>query len=219
MTSNRGVESVLALALVVVLVAPVAAMPLEAGGEETSVEWRSSSDVQRPGAGGIDAVKERLADRTRLLTAAPMAMGAPNISNFTVTNPSGFNVSISFDSSENLSEILVTIEKNGQVTEGLGGDDFSRSGTGTYTYSSTYQAGEDAEFNATLVTAEDSDGNDGANSESGSTIVDTTPPTISGISNTTKAAISEPLPLSWARKEASIFTRPWSPWPISAFCC
>ncbi|WP_327053257.1 PGF-pre-PGF domain-containing protein [Halomicrococcus gelatinilyticus] len=165
------------LSIVVALVAPVAAVPLGAGGEDAAAGQRSERVVQRPGAGEVDAV-----ERTRLLNPAPMASGEPDISNFTVTNPSGRNVSVIFDSHETLSSISVTIERNGDPEYVLDEDDFSKSGTGPYTYSATYKAGEDAEFNATLITAEDSDGNDGADSESGSTIVDTTPPTISGIS-------------------------------------
>jgi PGF-CTERM protein len=104
---------------------------------------------------------------------------APSISSFTASNPDGQNVSVSFDSDEDLSTVNVDLAgpEDATLTEA----DFVESG-GTYT--ATYDGNSDGEYTATLETAEDAAGNDGAAGQSDTTTVDTTAPTISSDSVT-----------------------------------
>lgn len=100
---------------------------------------------------------------------------APSISSFSVTNPSGQDVTVSFDSDTQLSTISATI--SGAESATLTESDFSESGSGPYTYEATYSGSSDGTYTATLDTATDGAGNDGASGESDSVTVDTyTPP-------------------------------------------
>ncbi|PSP68475.1 hypothetical protein BRC85_01065 [Halobacteriales archaeon QS_1_69_70] len=104
---------------------------------------------------------------------------APSISGFNASNPDGQNVSVSFDSDEQLETISVDL--SGPETATLTEADFVESGG---TYSATYEANSDGDYTATLETAEDTAGNDGAAGQSDGTTVDTTAPTISSDSFT-----------------------------------
>jgi len=94
---------------------------------------------------------------------------------FTATNPEGQNVSVTFNSSEELQNISVDLSgpENTTLTE----DDFTYDATNR-TYTATYNGSSDGTYNATLETAEDSAGNDGAEGESDEVDIDTTPPEI-----------------------------------------
>ncbi|MEF8977035.1 MAG: hypothetical protein V5A21_12485, partial [Halapricum sp.] len=95
---------------------------------------------------------------------------APMIDPFTVTNPEGQNVSVSFNSTEELAIINVTLRgpENATLTE----VDFAYdSANGTYT--ATYDASSDGTYTATLHTAVDAAGNDGATGQSDTVEVDT----------------------------------------------
>lgn len=94
--------------------------------------------------------------------------GAPSISGFTLSNPNGQELTVSFDSDESLS--AVTVEITGAESATLGTGSFTESG-GTYT--ATYSGSTDGTYTATLTTATDDDGNDGANGQSDSVTVDT----------------------------------------------
>jgi PGF-pre-PGF domain-containing protein len=103
---------------------------------------------------------------------------APTLSNVAATNPSGQDVQVSFDSDTQLSTISVSI--SGAETAPLTEADFTESGSaGSYTYTATYAGSSDGTYTATVDTAKDSEGNDGANGESDSVTIDTTAPTIS----------------------------------------
>jgi len=130
---------------------------------------------------GNDVLRNERSDTVSVSTGGGGGGGdtdttAPTISSFSVSNPSGQDVEVSFDSSETLSSISVSI--TGAETATLTASDFTESG-GTYT--ATYQASTDGDYTATLDTAEDSAGNDGASSQSGTVTVDT-PPSISSFS-------------------------------------
>lgn len=87
---------------------------------------------------------------------------APEISDFSATNPSGETVQIQFDSSESLSDITVELTKGGNPFATLTESDFTAS-QGTYTAS--YVGTADSTYAAVLRTAADSAGNDGASDQ------------------------------------------------------
>jgi len=107
---------------------------------------------------------------------------APTVSDFSVMNPSGQNISVSFNSTEQLSAINVTI--SGEQSTTLDEMDFTEVGSGPYNYTSLYQGSSDGTYTATLNTANDSADNDGAIGQSESVTFDTTAPTISDFSVT-----------------------------------
>jgi PKD repeat protein len=101
---------------------------------------------------------------------------APSISNVNLTNPSGQDVTITFDSDTQLTNASVSL--SGPESATLTETDFSESSSGgTYTYTYTYSGSSDGTYTATVDTAEGSGGVDGATGESDSVLVDTTPPT------------------------------------------
>ncbi|WP_136689387.1 GLUG motif-containing protein [Halorhabdus amylolytica] len=97
----------------------------------------------------------------------------PSISTFSVTNPSGQDVQVSFDADEQLSTIEVALTGTESAT--LTTSDFTETdnGEGTYTYEATYAGSSDGNYAATLETAEDTVGNDGASGQSDTVEVDT----------------------------------------------
>jgi len=109
---------------------------------------------------------------------------APSISGFEVSNPSEQDVRVAFDADEQLATVEVTI--SGAASNTLATSDFSKidNGDGIYTYEATYEGSTDGNYTATLKTATDDLGNDGANAQSETVIVDTTAPSISGFAAT-----------------------------------
>ncbi|AUV82784.1 hypothetical protein C2R22_14990 [Salinigranum rubrum] len=105
--------------------------------------------------------------------------GPPLLSNYTVTNPTGGFVNVSFDANESLS--LVNVSISGAETGLLTESDFTETVDGSrYNYSALYTASTSGSYTATLDRAEDGVGNDGASSQSGSVTVDASSPTITG---------------------------------------
>lgn len=101
-----------------------------------------------------------------------LQMVAPSISSFSVTNPSGQEVTIAFDSDKQLSTIELSI--SGAESATLSKSEFSESDNGgSYSYEATYSGSSDGTYTATLDTAEDAAGNDGASGESDSVGVST----------------------------------------------
>ncbi|MGM0592396.1 MAG: PKD domain-containing protein [Halobacteriota archaeon] len=102
---------------------------------------------------------------------------APTISNVQVTNPSGTDVRVSFDSDTQLDNISVSISgaESATLTEE---NDFTETDTndGTYTYTTTYAGSSDGTYTATVDTAEDAGGLDGASGQSDNVMVDTSAP-------------------------------------------
>ena len=94
----------------------------------------------------------------------------PSISQFSIANPSGQNIEVSFDSDEILSTIEVAL--SGAETQTLTESEFTRNGN---TYTATYSGNTDGDYTATLATAEDADGNDGASGQSDTVTVNTGP--------------------------------------------
>jgi len=97
---------------------------------------------------------------------------APSISSFGVGNPSGQDVTVSFDSDDQLSMINVSI--SGAESATLNQSDFTETDNGgSYTYEATYSGSSDGTYDVSLDTAEDAIGNDGASGESDSVDVST----------------------------------------------
>ncbi|QOS12718.1 putative secreted glycoprotein [Haloferax gibbonsii] len=86
---------------------------------------------------------------------------APSISAFSISNPSGQELRTSFESTEQLAAIQVSIS-GAEPAILTTGDFVETSPNGTYTYEATYEASSDGEYTATLEQAADSSGNDGA---------------------------------------------------------
>ena len=93
-------------------------------------------------------------------TTADGSAGPPDIRNFTVTTD-GREITVSFDTDENLTAIEVRIGGSADAT--LRTEAFS--GNRTDGYEATYDADADGTYTVELVAAEDADGNDGAAAE------------------------------------------------------
>lgn len=94
----------------------------------------------------------------------------PSVSAFAASNPSGQDVTVSFDSDEQLSEINVSI--SGAESTILNESDFTGTdANGTYTHQSTYTVTGPGTYTVTLKTATDTSGNDGARNESDSLLI------------------------------------------------
>ncbi|SHK53423.1 PGF-pre-PGF domain-containing protein [Haladaptatus paucihalophilus DX253] len=104
---------------------------------------------------------------------------APTVGNYTVTNPGGQDVTVTFDADERLATISAAV--SGSESGTLTRADFSETatGSGTYTYAATYAGSSDGNYTATLNVAADDAGNDGASGQSESADVDTTTPSLS----------------------------------------
>ena len=144
-------------------------------------------------------------------TATDMDGVAPTISSFDVSNPSGQDIEVSFDSSEPLSSIEATISTAESAT--LTANDFSGNakGDGSYTYLATYSGSSSGTYDVTLNTASDDAGNDGADAQSDSVDMDTIAPTADAGSDT---AGDEDTPISFDGSasfddETSITTYEW----------
>lgn len=99
---------------------------------------------------------------------------APSISAFSISNPSGRRLRISFDASEQVAAITVSV--SGPETATLDESEFAAESdqTGEYRYEATYTPESDGEYTATLETAADDAGNDGASGQEVSVTVTTT---------------------------------------------
>lgn len=96
----------------------------------------------------------------------------PSIDAFSLTNPSGQSLEISFESTEQLSIVAVTVDGAEEAT--LVTAEFTETATGgTYSYEATYESGTDGTYSATLSQAVDGNANDGASGESAEVVVDT----------------------------------------------
>ncbi|WP_318570646.1 PQQ-binding-like beta-propeller repeat protein [Salinigranum marinum] len=115
--------------------------------------------------------------------------GAPDVANYSVANPTGAFVNVSFDANESLSTISVSV--TGPETETLTETSFSESFDGErnrYNYTATTQVGTSGDYTATLDSAVDGAGKDGASGESGTVTIDASTPTISSYTVTNPSA-------------------------------
>jgi large repetitive protein len=106
---------------------------------------------------------------------------APTVDDYSVANPAGQDVAVSFDTDERLRTVAVDI--SGTESTRLTISDFAETdhgnGTYTYTYTATYAGSSDGNYTATLSDAGDDAGNDGATGQFGNVSIDTTVPTVS----------------------------------------
>jgi PKD repeat protein len=116
----------------------------------------------RDGDGGEDVWSETVSVR-------PADTTAPTVSDFSASNPSGRNVSVTFDADEPVSTVAVELaDGSGNAVATFVRSDFDgscSSGTCTYALSPAYEVGADGTYTATLNAAEDAAGNDGASGQ------------------------------------------------------
>jgi len=148
----------------------------DSGGDYTVELLTAADSSYDDGSRGEDFTRATVVDSTDSATdgdsdsAGDSSDGPPEIRNYTVAADDG-EITVSFDSSENLTSIEVRIGGSGNAT--LETEDFS--GNRTDGYEATYDADADGAYTLELVTAEDADGNDGAAAEeySGSVTLET----------------------------------------------
>lgn len=141
---------------------------------DTGVQYPDASsgtqypiDVRVDDSDGSSAAKDGVATVTVEDTSTSTDTTQPTISSYQVTNPSGTELRVSFESSELLTDIEVVI--SGDASHTLTEGDFSvSSASGTYTYTGTYDPGASGSYTATLETAADDAGNDGGDGQSAS---------------------------------------------------
>jgi PKD repeat protein len=102
------------------------------------------------------------------------------LSNYSVTNTSAQNVSVSFDANKQLS--AVSVDVTGANSTSLSLDDFQESGSGPYTYTATYNGGTDGTYTATLTRAESIESDVVEANRSDSATVDARSPVIDAVS-------------------------------------
>ena len=148
----------------------------DSGGDYTVELLTATDSSYDDGSRGEDFTRATAVDSTDSATdgdsdsAGDSSDGPPEIRNYTVAADDG-EITVSFDSSGNLTSIEVQIGDSGDAT--LETEDFS--GTRTDGYEATCDADAGGAYTLELVTAEDADGNDGATAEeySGSVTLET----------------------------------------------
>jgi PGF-CTERM protein/surface glycoprotein (TIGR04207 family) len=147
------------------------------GGGDIALNLTVNVDVQYPDTDATYAIDARTDDSggdtaTKRGVATVRTGSAPAISDYSVSNPSGSDVQVAFDSDEQLGAITVEITNgSGSTVATLTESEFAESGS--WSYSATYTAAGDGEYTATLSEATDGDGNDGAAEQSGTVTIDT----------------------------------------------
>lgn len=162
--------------------APVAAIDWTGDGTHELMHVNKDNDEIYVGYlnGSVDPVTEGSGSTFQTTAGLGILPGAarpaPTISEYNVTNPEGREVRVSFDSSDQLTDIEIDVSRaeNATLTEA----DTNESGSGPYQYVATYQGSVDGDYTATLVQAANSDGVDGASGENGTVTVDTPSPTV-----------------------------------------
>ena len=116
-----------------------------------------------------------------------------SISGYQATNPSGTTVKVSFDSSEELSNIDVGVT-NDTYTANITAFSETDNGDGTFSYTGSVDVGGTGQYKAVLNTAEDTAGNDGASGESDTvTVGGNSSPTASFAFSPTNPEPNEPV--------------------------
>ncbi|MFB6119175.1 PKD domain-containing protein [Halosegnis sp.] len=126
---------------------------------------------------GADGSTLAAAKKVGVVGAAPPP--APAITDYTVTNPSGADVRVTFNATQQLATIEVPITRDGTLVATLTAADFTETAHADgYQYTATYTVATDGDYTATLATAADSDGDTASSTPSGTVSV-AVPPTIS----------------------------------------
>lgn len=107
---------------------------------------------------------------------------SPSISSFAVSNPSGTDVQVKLQSSEQLDSLQVTV--NGPEAAVLDESDFqaTEAENGGYEYNATYETSSAGTYNVALEVAEDASGNDGVDGQTAQVTVDSSPASVSSFS-------------------------------------
>ncbi|WP_436927829.1 right-handed parallel beta-helix repeat-containing protein [Halosimplex amylolyticum] len=128
--------------------------------------WNYDGSSWTETGGTLDAAGNTVSATVGTGVYAPLAPDtkAPAISNFAATSPADGRLAVSFDSDEALAALDVTVSNASGQVAALALADFTEAGSGTYTYEneSRIAAGE---YDVTLVTAADGNGNDGASGQ------------------------------------------------------
>ncbi|MFB6072886.1 MAG: PGF-CTERM sorting domain-containing protein [Halobacterium sp.] len=116
----------------------------------------------------------------------------PEISDFSLSNPTGRELAVSFNSSEELGDLRVNVTNGtGSVVASLTEGEFTeQNASGTWTYDATYTVSQDGDYTATLVNATAVDGQELAVGQSDSVYVDTQVPRV--IDGSAEPAVVEP---------------------------
>ena len=149
-----------------------------------SASYEASSDgsysaeiTQAADTDGTNALNgENISDTASINTESqPSDTTPPSISAFSIANPSGQKIRISFDSTEEIDTIRVAI--SGPETATLSTADFSQASTTgeQITYQAMYELGTDGVYTAEMIEATDTAGNNGATGAQVSVEVNTAP--------------------------------------------
>ncbi len=142
-----------------------------------SVEGTATVDVQVTDDGGTsNGGTDTSASKSFNITVDNRE---PSISSFSVSNPSGQDITISLDSDDQLSTINVSIS-GAEMTALTRGDFTETNNGGSYTYDATYGGSSDGDYTATLDAVSDTADNNGTSGHSDSVTVDTSSPSSGG---------------------------------------
>ncbi|WP_256287985.1 beta strand repeat-containing protein [Halobellus inordinatus] len=171
----------------------VTGVKLASNGEDVilTVDSTLSADAT-PSVTQISAIEDTEGNSLDSFAQTTAADGlGPVISKYTVTNPTGQDVQVEFNSTEQLGAVSAAVSgaETGTLT-GVGGD-FTESGSGPYTYTATYSGASDGEYTITLNEANDTaNDNNGATGQSDSATVDTTDPADLSIDKPTTTVVN-----------------------------
>ena len=150
------------------------------GGGDIDLRLTVDVDVSYPDTETTYGVDARVADSdggtdTQSAVAVISTESTPTISSFDATNPAGRDLSVAFDADEQLADIAVDVtNSSGTTVATLTEADFSESESGgTWNYQATTTLAEDGDYDATLVTAADGAGNDGATGQTDTVTINT----------------------------------------------
>jgi len=150
------------------------------GGGSIPLELTIDTGVSYPDTEAVYDLGFRASDSsngqaTRAGVVSIRAGSAPTVSNYTVTNPDAREVDVSFESSEQLSDITVELtDGSGSTVTTLTESAFSETNTSDgWLYEATHTAAQDGKYTATLTEARDGGGNDGSSGESATVRVNT----------------------------------------------
>ncbi|MFB6248291.1 MAG: cadherin-like domain-containing protein [Salinibacter sp.] len=153
-------------------------------------------------------------DRSTTATATADAT-PPTVQRFTADTPSGQTVAVTLETDEPLGGgDSLRVDLSGPETATLSGGDFTESaGSGSFTYEATYPGSSDGTYTATLTTARDTAGNDGAGGATAETVVDTSPPatlsldgpasTVTRASDGTASGVEDTLAVTYSYSDLS----------------
>ena len=150
------------------------------GGGDIDLRLTADVDVNYPDTETTYGIDARVEDSdggtdTQSDVAVISTESTPTISSFDATNPADRDVSVSFDANEQLADIAVDLtDSSGTTVTTLTEGNFTESGNGgTWTYQTTTTLAEDGDYDATLVTAADDAGNDGASGQTDTVTINT----------------------------------------------